>query len=330
MRTFIITTCIAAALIPQTAPAMAQDWLKPLENMVEDLMPAEPQVRPAAAQNPPPVPPPVPRPRPPSLPDAPAVAAPEVPPPPPETPAIAPTDPRPTAPNPVEPEPEATAPVEPGPESGPSASPESEPEVTPAMEPQAARPAEPDRIYQAACPAVLAGLVEAEMAPPLSEGICGEQSPLIVTGVLVRGRMVPLSSPATTNCQMASALPDWAETVDGYASAMLESPLAAINTGTSYMCRNRNNGATGFISEHGFANAVDVTGFTLEDGRTIEVESNWLPATEPAGRLLRLAHDAACGDFTTVLGPEANAEHEDHLHLDLGCHGRSCRALMCE
>ena len=100
--------------------------------------------------------------------------------------------------------------------------------------------------------------------------------------------------------------------------------LAAIDTGTSYMCRNRNSAEGGFTSEHGFANAVDVTGFTLADGRSIGVEADWLPAAAPEGRLLRLAHDAACGGFTTVLGPEANAEHHDHLHLDLGCHGQSC------
>lgn len=181
-----------------------------------------------------------------------------------------------------------------------------------------------------ACPAVLEGLVAAEMAPPLSEGICGEHSPLLVSGVLVHGRMVPLSSPVTTNCQLASALPGWVEAVDGYAQAMLDSDVAEIATGTGYMCRNRNNASDGFTSEHGFANAVDVMGFTLADGRRIGVEQNWLPAGAPEGRLLRLAHDAACGDFTTVLGPEANGEHHDHIHLDLGCHGASCTALICE
>ena len=89
-------------------------------------------------------------------------------------------------------------------------------------------------------------------------------------------------------------------------------------------------GKRGVYSEHGFANAVDVTGFTLEDGRKIAVEANWMPAAAPEGRLLRLAHDAACGDFTTVLGPEADEEHHDHLHLDLGCHGQSCTARICE
>ncbi|MBE0577962.1 MAG: extensin family protein [Devosia sp.] len=244
----------------------------------------------------------MPRPRPPGLPAAPAVA----------TPAA-----------PVE-EVEAPAVAEPVVEPEPEPAPEPEPQPEPAPAP------EPERVYQAACPAVLQGLVVAEMAPPLSAGICGEQSPLLVTAVLSRGRLVPLSSPITTNCQMASALPDWVADVDGYAQAMLGSPLAEVTTGTSYMCRNRNNGADGFTSEHGFANAVDVTGFTLEDGRSIGVEGNWLPATAPEGRLLRLAHDAACGGFTTVLGPEANAEHKDHLHLDLGCHGETCTARICE
>ncbi len=94
------------------------------------------------------------------------------------------------------------------------------------------------------------------------------------------------------------------------------------------MCRNRYSAADGFVSEHGFANALDVVGFTLDNGQTITVDGDW--AGTPEGRLLRLAHGAACGRFTTVLGPEANADHKDHFHLDLGCHGQSCTAQICE
>lgn len=230
-------------------------------------------------------------------------------------------EPPPKPPRPA-PRPEAAEPVDDAPL--PRRRPE-EPEV----EPEPAEPV-PERVYQAACPAVIVGLVEAQMLPPLSEGACGERSPLSVSAVLVRGRMVPLSSPVTTNCAMAASLPGWLEAVDGYAEAMLESELAGVTTGTGYLCRARNGAAAGLTSEHGFANALDVVGFTLEDGRSIAVEADWLPATAPAGRLLRLAHDAACGRFATVLGPEANQEHEDHLHLDLGCHGQSCAARICE
>lgn len=299
---------LALVLATSTIAARGQDFLGPLEDFVDGLTnpPAQQSTpRPAAPKSPGPVAPPVPRPRPPSLPDSPGVATPAVP----------------TTPE-VKQQPEAAEPAVVEPE----AAPEREPEPAPKSEQEP----EPDRIYQVACPAVLQGLVEAELAPPLSEGICGEQSPLVVTAVMSRGRMVPLSSPITTNCQMASALPGWVADVDGYAQAMLGSRLAELSTGTSYMCRNRNNAEDGFTSEHGFANAVDVTGLVLEDGRSIGVEGDWQPATAPEGRLLRLAHDAACGGFTTVLGPEANAEHRDHLHLDLGCHGASCTARICE
>ena len=225
------------------------------------------------------------------------------------------------------PEPATVAPVpRPRPPDKPAVTPPSPPRAEPVSEPEP----EPARVYQVACPAVIMGLVEAEMAAPLAEGACGEQSPLTLTGVMSRGRIVPLSSPVTTNCQMATALPDWVATVDGYAQSMLESPLAQLDTGTGYMCRKRNSGAAGFTSEHGFANALDIVGFTLEDGRSIAVAGDWARASAPEGRLLRLAHDAACASFMTVLGPEANDEHEDHLHLDMGCHGESCRARICE
>lgn len=233
-------------------------------------------------------------------------------------------------PAPRPPAPELGAEEPPLPRQRPETEVEDAPEPVTAPAPAPEPEPEPDRVYRTACPAVILGLVEAEALPPLSEGACGERSPLSVSAVLVRGRMLPLSSPVVTNCAMAMSLPGWLEDVDGYAGAMLESELAGVTTGTSYMCRMRNNGSAGLTSEHGFANALDVVGFTLADGRRITVEADWLPATAPAGRLLRLAHDAACGSFTTVLGPEANAEHEDHLHLDLGCHGERCVARLCE
>lgn len=37
----------------------------------------------------------------------------------------------------------------------------------------------------------------------------------------------------------------------------------------------------------------------------------------PRGQFLREIHDAACGTFGTVLGPEANEAHRDHFHLDM-------------
>lgn len=192
------------------------------------------------------------------------------------------------------------------------------------------QPAEPARVYQTACPAVLLGKVEAKALPPISEAQCGARSPLSVTGVLANGRMVPVSGGVETECGVASALPGWIESVDSYVMARENSRIAEVVVGTSYMCRNVNSGLGGNLSFHAFGDALDVVGFKLEDGRFITVEGGWSDAVSPEGRLLRFAHDSACAHFTTVLGPEANAQHQDHLHVDLGCHGKSCTARLCE
>ncbi len=205
----------------------------------------------------------------------------------------------------------------------------SEAPVTPEPPPVAPEPKE-ERVYQTACPALLQGRVAAEALPPLHEGQCGAQSPLSITAVSANGRMVPFSTPATLDCQMAGVLPDWISAVDSYLVAHDKTRIESVLVGTSYMCRNVNNAAIGNLSFHGFADAMDVVGFKLEDGRTVTVGEAWTGSEEQGSRIVRFAHDAACTLFTTTLGPEANALHHDHLHIDLGCHGKSCTARLCE
>ncbi|MEI9900704.1 MAG: extensin family protein [Hyphomicrobium sp.] len=204
-----------------------------------------------------------------------------------------------------------------------------EPE-TPDVAEEAAAPDEPPRVFQTACPAVIAGAVEAEMLPPVSEGQCSIRSPLSVTAISVNGRMLPLSSPVTVGCEMATQLPGWAEEVEGYFVAREKTRLETLLTGTSYMCRNVNNADEGRLSEHAFGNAVDIVGFALEDGRSVTLPEGWSDPLSVEGRALRFAHGAACSRFMTTLGPEANALHHDHLHLDMGCHGERCEARLCE
>lgn len=304
------TLSIFALLAALTGPTLAQDWLAPLQNFVEEISPQRSAPKPAPKAEVPaavPVdkdeaetaadeaPPPIPRPRPEGLGEE-AEPAPD----------------EGSAPDVVDPEvAEAVVPAE------------GEPPAPPA------KPAD-DRVYQTACPALLSGLVVGKMLPPIAEGMCGERSPLLLEAINANGRTIPLSSSVTTNCEMAGALAEWTADVDAYAKAAMESPIAELTTGTSYMCRARVGGDEGFTSEHGFANAIDLVGFTFENGESVSVKDNWLPAAAPEGKLLRQSHGAACGIFTTVLGPEANADHEDHLHLDLGCHGQTCTAQICE
>jgi hypothetical protein len=80
---------------------------------------------------------------------------------------------------------------------------------------------------------------------------------------------------------------------------------------------------SGRVSQHATANALDVAGFRLADGRRITVAADWADEGDE-GRFLRAVRDGACRSFETVLGPEYNAAHRDHLHLDRGPY-RVCR-----
>lgn len=94
------------------------------------------------------------------------------------------------------------------------------------------------------------------------------------------------------------------------------------------------------MSEHAAANAIDITGFRLRDGRVIQVGKHWrkdkplqLVSADPAAvatddqraaAFLRELRDGACGIFHAVLGPDYNALHRTHFHLDMGRY-RQCR-----
>jgi hypothetical protein len=205
-----------------------------------------------------------------------------------------------------------------------------DPPVDPPADPPVEEPVAPAREYQVACPAVLNGEVTASALPPIHEDMCGLQSPLSLEAVTANGRSVPLNTPVTTDCGMATAMPRWIADVDRWLQANENTRIATVNVGTHYACRNVNNAREGNLSFHAFGDALDVTGFTLEDGRTITVEAAWPGTVEEGSRIIRFAHDAACTHFTTVLGPEADALHHDHLHIDLGCHGQRCTARLCQ
>jgi hypothetical protein len=96
----------------------------------------------------------------------------------------------------------------------------------------------------------------------------------------------------------------------------------------SYSCRRIYGRAEGQWSEHARANALDVSGFRLADGRKVSVLGDWNDGG-PEGRFLRAVRDGACDLFATTLSPDYNRAHRDHLHLDQAERGamgwRACR-----
>jgi len=152
---------------------------------------------------------------------------------------------------------------------------------------------------------------------PVRDG-CGMAAGARLTRSRVRyGRAVEAT------CAVVAALAWYEGELDALAQAQLGSRLARIDHLGTYACRNVNDAAEGRRSQHATANAIDIAGFALANGATVTVARDWGRDT-PEGRFLRLAHHAACGLFNVVLGPEYNAAHADHFHLDLG-RARLCR-----
>ena len=61
--------------------------------------------------------------------------------------------------------------------------------------------------------------------------------------------------------------------------------------------------------------ALDVAGVRLRDGRRISLTDDW-QGDDAEAHFLRRIRDEACRIFGTVLSPDYNAVHRDHLHLE--------------
>ena len=143
---------------------------------------------------------------------------------------------------------------------------------------------------------------------------------------------ITLSSEMTLRCEVVLAMDDWTKNiVRPSAKLHLGHDITSLKTSTSYHCRTRNNKPGGKISEHGFANGVDITGFELEDKTVINVSSNadsLVDRQVSASNFRAAVRAGACAYFTTVLGPGTNATHQDHFHFDLAYRKSGYR--LCE
>ncbi len=130
----------------------------------------------------------------------------------------------------------------------------------------------------------------------------------------------------TLTCSAALSLVMWERhALRPAALAHLGQPVARIDHFGSYACRNvRGAGGEGARrSQHATANAFDVAGFRLRDGRRISLVNHW-EGDGPEAVFLREVRDGACRFFRGTLGPDYNAAHRDHFHLDQGPY-RICR-----
>ena len=199
--------------------------------------------------------------------------------------------------------------------------------------------------------------VTVEASEAIRAGQCGTPAPVLLRSVAD----VEITPPAVVNCRMARTIHDWVEkNLQPVAKEALNATVTRLVNASSYTCRPRIGTTNTRLSEHSFANALDISAFVMSDGRTIDVLTHWgrtardlraqakvadggklaggdprplndalsaAPVVTTEGHFLRRLHTGACGNFGTVLGPEANEAHRNHFHLDLAQRRRSA---FCE
>lgn len=128
---------------------------------------------------------------------------------------------------------------------------------------------------------------------------------------------------------MIPAVDHWVRSVVEPAARLhFGAPLRELKVAASYGCRPINHKRGAKLSEHGHANAIDISEFRLADGRRVIVKVGWWGDSRERA-FLRAVHRGACDTFTTVLGPLADRHHRDHFHFDLARHGRTGAYRVC-
>ena len=173
---------------------------------------------------------------------------------------------------------------------------------------------EPER-----CRALIAdaGVGDTAAPPRRSSPDCGYED-----GMRLAGRSATYAPEGLiTSCPVAAALHLWeTREVQPAAQRHFGARVVRIDHAGSYSCRRISGTDVGDFSEHATADALDVTGFRLADGERVTVLDDWQGSGAKA-QFLRDVRDGACGVFSSVLSPDYNAAHRDHLHFDVARRG---------
>jgi hypothetical protein len=128
--------------------------------------------------------------------------------------------------------------------------------------------------------------------------------------------------PEQTRCSIAARLYLWERhVVQPAAHRYFGQSVKEITHFGSYSCRTiaRSNN----MSEHSTANAFDISGLRLANGKLISVLASW-KAGDRDSEFLHEVRGGLCDYFNLTLSPDYNPDHADHFHVDMGwvrgCH----------
>ncbi|MEO9457585.1 MAG: extensin family protein [Lentilitoribacter sp.] len=165
-----------------------------------------------------------------------------------------------------------------------------------------------------ACTVALESVADFAELPNKNEGeLCGIQDHILLNDI---GSMYV--KPVNTRCQTALRLAMWTEhSIQPAALRNLKTTVKEAHHFSSYNCREIRTGDAGSVkrmSTHATAEAIDISGFSFEDGTKATLSENWGDRSAKSV-FLKEIRDGACDWFRVTLSPEYNSLHADHFHL---------------
>ena len=147
---------------------------------------------------------------------------------------------------------------------------------------------------------------------------CGAEQ---AVGYLGGPAKIKYNGAPTLTCRMALALARFEELAQAQALRHLGQRIRSFRHLGTYSCRKMVR--FDFVSEHSYANAIDIAEMVLDGGQSISVLQHFGNAGEPPRTreaeflrsLARRAFDERL--FSTVLTPYWDNLHKDHFHVDL-------------
>jgi len=128
-------------------------------------------------------------------------------------------------------------------------------------------------------------------------------------------------SPAPiVSCGVALGLARFEQVLNQEAERYLGQGVMRVEQGGTYNCRKM--ARFDLVSEHAYANAIDIRSVTLKNGRTLSVLKSFgkldAEALRPEAKFWRTVANRLFdeGAFSVVITPFFDGLHKDHLHLD--------------
>ncbi|MCP4403464.1 MAG: extensin family protein [bacterium] len=136
-----------------------------------------------------------------------------------------------------------------------------------------------------------------------------------------RSGEIGYNHPFPATCSLLRSLNSFEQKiVQPLAKKYFKQSVARVNHFGSYNCRPM-RGYHALLSEHAYANAIDISSFQLADGTLVSVQRDWKKSGKKSEFLHAIAKKA-CSVFQTVLTPNYNTLHRDHFHVDNGFLGK--------